>query len=45
MNSVITNILTNPEARSESQIETLGLQLLSEMAIPWATVADPAAAL
>lgn len=38
MNGVITNILTNPEARSEGQVEALALQLLSTLSIPWISV-------
>jgi len=38
MNGVITNILINPEARSAGSVETLALQLLNTLSIPWVTL-------
>lgn len=35
MNSVITKILTQPEERTEANLETLTLRAVTELSFPW----------
>jgi len=42
--NVITTILTDKDARSEGAIETLLVQAVSDLSLPWASVNDSAVA-